>query len=88
MIDKADFYHGAALATALNDARFLDVARWPPGYLANDGVLALIKYTTKGGTPWQFTFSTEDVARLQHCPDGVDCVVQALVQTGSTQRKC
>jgi hypothetical protein len=82
MIDKADFYHGAALATALDDARCIDIARWPPGYLVNDEVLALVKYTTKGGSPWQFTFSTEDVARLQHCPDGVDRVVLAMVCGG------
>jgi len=75
MIDKADFYHGAALAMALNDVRCLDVARCPPGYLVNDQVLAIIKYTTKSRSPWQFTFTTEDLAKLQHCPDGVDRVV-------------
>ena len=82
MIDKADFYHGAALAAALHDIRCLDIARWPPGYLVNDSVLALVKYTTKGGSPWQFTFTTEDVARLEHCPDGVTRVVIALVCGG------
>jgi hypothetical protein len=82
MIDKADFYHGAALAAALDDPRCVDIAGCPPGYLVNDSVLALVKYTTKGGSPWQFTFSAEDVARLQHCPDGVDRVVLALVCGG------
>ena len=82
MIDKADFYHGAALATALHDSRCLDIARWPPGYLINDSVWALLKYTTKAGTPWQFTFTAEDVARLQHCPDGAERVVLALVCGG------
>lgn len=82
MIDKADYYHGAALATALHDARCIDVARWPPGYLVNDSVLAIVKYTTKAGSPWQFTFTTEDVTRLQHCPDGVERVVIALVCGG------
>ena len=82
MIDKADFYHGAALAMALDDSRCRDVAKCPPGYLVNDEVLAIVKYTTKNHSPWQFTFSTEDVARLQHCPDGVDRVVLALVCAG------
>ena len=79
MIDKADFYHGAALAKALDDPRCIEVVRCPPGYLVNDTVLALIKYTTKNHSPWQFTFTAEDVARLQHCPDGVDRVILALV---------
>lgn len=82
MIDKADFYHGAALAMALDDSRCKDVAKCPPGYLVNDDVLAIVKYTTKNHSPWQFTFSTEDIARLQHCPDGVDRVVLALVCAG------
>lgn len=82
MIDKADFYHGAALATAFNDSRCIDIARCTPGYLVNDSVLALLKYTTKNGSPWQFTFSAEDVTRLQHCPDGVDRVVMVLVCGG------
>lgn len=82
MIDQTDFYHGAALAMALNDSRCIDIARWPPGYLINDSVWALVKYTTKGGSPWQFTFTAEDIARLQHCPDGVDRVVLGLVCGG------
>jgi hypothetical protein len=82
MIDKADFYHGAALAMALDDARCIELARYPRGYLVNDNILALIKYTTKNHSPWQFSFSTEDVARLQHCPDGVSRVVLALVCAG------
>ena len=82
MIDQTDFYHGAALATALGDSRCIDIARWPPGYLVNESVWVLLKYTTKGGSPWQFTFTTEDVARLQHCPDEADRVVMALVCGG------
>jgi hypothetical protein len=82
MIDQTDFYHGAALAMALNDPRCIDIARWSPGYLVNDSVWVLLKYTTKGRSPWQFTFSTEDVARLQHTPDGADRVVQAFVCGG------
>jgi hypothetical protein len=82
MIDKADFYHGAALAKALDDPRCVNVSRCPLGYLVNDAILALIKYTTKSHSPWQFTFSVEDVARLQHCPDRVDQVVLALVCGG------
>jgi hypothetical protein len=82
MIDKADFYHGAALAMAFNDSRCIDIARCPPGYLINDSVLAILKYTTKNGSPWLFTFTAEDVTRLQHCPDGVDRAVMVLVCGG------
>ena len=82
MIDQTDFYHGAALATAFNDPRCVDIARWSPGYLVNDAVWALLKYTTKSGTPWQFTFTAEDIARLQHCPDEAERVVMGLVCGG------
>jgi hypothetical protein len=82
MIDKADFYHGAAIAAALEDSRCIDIGRCPPGYLVNNSVLALIKYSTKGGSPWHFTFRPEDLGRLQHCPDEAERVVLALVCGG------
>lgn len=82
MIDKEDFYHGAALIAAVKDRRCSEVSNCGAGYLVNSSVLALIKYTTKGHSPWQFTFSAEDVARLQHCPDEVERVVLAMVCGG------
>lgn len=82
MIDKLDFYHGAALARAIDHDDCQSIRKLDSGYLVNDRTLAFIKYTTKGRSPWQFTFSNDEIVRIRHLPDGVKGVVLALVCGG------
>jgi len=64
MIEKQDFYHGAALARLVDDGRCLSIARHSFGYLINDELFVLIKYSTKGRSPWGFAFSEDDISRI------------------------
>ena len=57
VIDKQAYYRGAAIFHLVDDERMETVVRVRPGFLINDEVFVLIKYTAKLSTPWQFTFS-------------------------------
>src|SRR3990172_9307766 len=64
MLDKSEYYHGAAIVRLLEDERSQAVRiRKPRGYIVNNDVFVLLKYTTKGRSPWGFTFDQEDVER-------------------------
>lgn len=64
MLDKSEYYHGAAIIRLLADERCKTIRkRGLLGYVVNDNVFIFIKYTTKGRSPWGFTFDQEDVDR-------------------------
>lgn len=65
MIDKAEFYHGAALVRAIEDPRCLSIHWHDSGYVVNDKSLVHIKYTTRTHSPWRFTISKDDEMRLE-----------------------
>ena len=57
LIDKHEFYRGAALIRLVNDVRLKSLTPHASGYLINNGVYAIVKYSTKATTPWRFTFT-------------------------------
>lgn len=61
MIDKREFYHGAALVRLLEHPSCESVKRWRNVYVVNGETVVMIKYTTKHRSPWRFTFSQDDV---------------------------
>lgn len=61
MIDKADFYHGAALVRVIEDTRCESIAKREPGYLVNGRIAVCIKYTSKTHSPWRFTLTADDI---------------------------
>ena len=64
MLDKSEYYHGAAIVRLLEDERCQSIhLRKPRSYIVNNDVFVFLKYTTKGRTPWGFTFDQEDVDR-------------------------
>ncbi|MBZ5511197.1 MAG: hypothetical protein LAN70_08490 [Acidobacteriia bacterium] len=65
MIEKTDFYHGAALIRVIEDARCRTIQKTDHGYVVNQSTLIYPKYTTKTHSPWHFTLSTDDVSRLR-----------------------
>lgn len=76
MIDKADFYHGAALVRVIEDARCERIARHEQGYLVNGCAVVCIKYSTKARSPWQFTLTADDVENCGNAAaEGRQCVV-------------
>ena len=82
MIEKLEFYHGAALVRVIVDPRCKGIARHPCGYRVNEKRILTIKYSTKAHSPWGFTFSGEDISRLSAISSEFgDCLV-ALVCGG------
>jgi len=64
MLDKSEYYHGAAIIRLLEDERCRAVRkRELLGYIVNEDIFVLLKYTTKARSPWGFTFDQEDVDR-------------------------
>lgn len=60
MIDKLEFYHGAAIIRIVEDARCRSIRIHQAGYLINGDRLLYLKYTTKEKSPWRFSVSKED----------------------------
>jgi hypothetical protein len=64
VLDKSEYYHGVAIIRLLEDNRCTSIKkRGNLGYVINDNIFVLLKYTTKARTPWGFTFDQEDIDR-------------------------
>jgi hypothetical protein len=64
-IKKQEFYEGAALHLLARTGRLSSVSYAPPFFLLNDDLTVLLKYSTKGRSPWGFTFTPEEQLLLQ-----------------------
>ena len=64
MIDKREFYHGVILNRLLEDGRCQRVQKHEFGYVVNDTVFIFLKYSTKSRSPWRFSFSSDEIKRL------------------------
>lgn len=65
MIEKMEFYHGAALVRLIEDPRCETIVKHSCGYRINSDRILAIKYSTKARSPWGFTFSGEDISRFE-----------------------
>jgi hypothetical protein len=65
MMEKSEFYHGAAVVRIIEDSRCQGISKCEYGYLVNGNKLAYMKYSTKAQSPWRFTLSADDIARLE-----------------------
>lgn len=82
MIDKQEFYHGAAILRILEDARCRSVRKQDFGYRINEEVFVFPKYTTKTRSPWRFTFGREELSRLGPLIASCRRIVVALICGG------
>jgi hypothetical protein len=64
MIEKLEFYHGAAIVRVIEDPRCRSIGKSEYGYLVNGDRLVYLKYSTKAHSPWRFTITVDDVTRL------------------------
>jgi len=64
-IKKQEFYEGAALHLLARNGSIKSIRYDPPLFLVNDEVLLLLKYSTKGRSPWSFTFTTDEQRLLE-----------------------
>jgi hypothetical protein len=59
-IKKQEFYEGAALHLLARTGRITSICYEAPFFLLNQHLLALLKYSTKGRSPWGFTFTPDE----------------------------
>lgn len=64
-IKKQEFYEGAALHLLARAGGITGIRYEAPFFLLNDHLLVLLKYSTKGRSPWGFTFTTDEQEVLQ-----------------------
>ena len=59
-IKKQEFYEGAALHLLIRNGGVEGIQYDPPFFTINSSTLVLLKYSTKGRSPWGFSFSPEE----------------------------
>jgi hypothetical protein len=64
-IRKQEFYEGAALHLLVRAGVVGNIRYDAPFFLLNERLLVYLKYSTRGRSPWGFTFSTDEQAILQ-----------------------
>lgn len=82
MIEKLEFYHGAALVRLIEDPRCETIGKHAYGYRVNQQRLVAIKYSTKNRSPWIFTFSQDDLDRFEAAKEEFGGCLIALVCGG------
>lgn len=64
-IRKQEFYEGAALHILARSGAVTSLVVDPPFVRLNSAVAALLKYSTRGRSPWGFTFTPDEQSLLQ-----------------------
>lgn len=64
-IKKQEFYEGAALHLLARSGLVTSLRYNPPFFEMNSNTLVLLKYSTKGRSPWGFTFMPEEQVALR-----------------------
>ncbi|MDR3643296.1 MAG: hypothetical protein P4L74_06765 [Candidatus Doudnabacteria bacterium] len=83
MLDKTEYYHGAAIVRLLENENCTSVKKQGlPGYVVNNEVFVFLKYSTKGRTPWGFSFDLEDLNRCLNALVSYRKVVVGLICGG------
>jgi hypothetical protein len=59
-IKKQEFYEGAALHLLTRGGGIAGLRYEPPFFILNNDVLVCLKYSTKGRSPWGFTFTVDE----------------------------
>ena len=63
-IKKQEFYEGAALHMLARNGGMKSVEYQAPFFFLNGELLIYLKYSTKGRSPWNFTFTSAEQAIL------------------------
>jgi hypothetical protein len=64
-ISKQDFYEGAALNLVARTGQIAGIINRAPFYILNGTVAVMLKYSTKGRSPWGFTVTENEQAQLK-----------------------
>lgn len=63
-LQKQEFYEGAALHGLVRTGKLDAVRHVPPFFRLNDAISVLLKYSTRGRSPWGFTFTPDEQVAL------------------------
>jgi len=63
-LQKQQFYEGAALHVLVRTGGIMGIRYEAPFFLLNDELLVFLKYSTRGRSPWGFTFTSDEQALL------------------------
>jgi hypothetical protein len=74
-IGKQDFYEGAALHLLARSGRITSIRYEPPLFVVNNQFLILLKYSTRGRSPWGFTFGPDEQSLLRRKAREADIVI-------------
>jgi len=64
-IRKQDFYEGAALHLLARTGQISGILYEPPFFVLNRRLSIQLKYSTRGHSPWAFTFTPDEQLLLQ-----------------------
>ncbi len=64
-IKKQEFYEGAALHLLVRSGKVQSIRYEPPLFVVNGRLMILLKYSTKGRSPWRFTFMPDEQVLLR-----------------------
>lgn len=64
-IKKQEFYEGAALHLLARAGGIENIRYEDPFFLVNNDLLIYLKYTTRGRSPWGFTFTKDEQLLLR-----------------------
>jgi len=74
-IKKQEFYEGAALYLLARSGRITGLRYEPPLLVVNDRLSVLLKYSTRGRSPWGFTFMPIEQQLLQKRASELETVI-------------
>lgn len=74
-IKKQEFYEGAALHQLVRGGRITSLKYEPPLFTINNELFVRLKYSTKGSSPWGFTFTVDEQHLLRARAKGSRLVI-------------
>lgn len=77
-IKKQEFYEGAALHLVARAGRVTSLRYEAPFFLLNERLSVLLKYSTRGRSPWGFTFTADEQTLLQARADKFETAIALI----------
>jgi hypothetical protein len=75
VIQKQEFYEGAALYQLARGGRIFGIRYEHPVFVVNDKLFLFLKYSTKRRSPWAFTFTSGEQSLLEELASKSDLVI-------------